>query len=106
MPAALARAIGVPAKQQHSYKTSNKWNRADPANALHIGPTGEPLKHCRHPKIKSVAAGVAEEQSGSEHQRPRMPERLPNRNIFYMRFGAPVFSKTSTPPIALVRLKP
>src|SRR5215469_1599063 len=101
MPAAFARAIGVPAKQQHSDKTSNKRNRADPANALHIGPTGEPLKHCRHPKIKGVAAGVAEEQSGSEHQHRRMPKRLPNRNVFYMCLGAPLFSKTSTQPIAL-----
>ena len=61
MPAALARAIGVPAKQQHSDETRNKRNRADPANALNISPTGEPLKHGRHPKPKGIAAGITEE---------------------------------------------
>src|SRR2546423_14635146 len=106
MPAALARAIGIPAKQQHSDETRNKRNRADPANALNISPTGEPLKHGRHPKPKGVAAGITEEQPSSEHQHRRMPKRLPNRNVFYMCFGAPLFSKTSTQPIALVRLQP
>src|SRR5215831_10868168 len=102
MPAPLARAIGVPAKQQHSDETRNKRNRSDPANALNISPTGKPLKHGRHPKIKGVAAGITEEQPGSKHQHRRMPERLPNRNVFYMCFGASLFGKTRSYPIAFV----
>src|SRR5437588_12089220 len=99
MPAALARAIGVPAQQQHSDETRNKRNSADPANALNISPTGEPLKHGRHPKPKGVAAGITEEKSGSEHQHRRMPKRLPTRTVSNIGFGAPHFSKTSTQPI-------
>jgi len=95
MPAALARAIGVPAKQQHSDETRNKRNRADPANALNISPTGEALSMVGI-QTKGVAAGITEEQPGSERQHRWMPKRLPNRNVFYMCFGAPLFSKTST----------
>src|SRR5437588_27308 len=93
MPATLARAIGVPAQQQHSDEARHKWNRAHPANALNISPTGEPLEHRRHPKPKGVSASVAEEQpDGEQHHRP-LPERLPNRNVLYVCFGAPLFGK-------------
>ena len=63
-------------------------NRAYPANALNISPSGEPLEHGRHPKPEGVAAGIAEEQAGGEQQDRRMPERLPNRNVLHVCFGA------------------
>src|SRR5260370_38663669 len=98
--------MGVPAKHQNADETRNKRNRADPANSLNISPTGEPLKHGRHPKPKGVAAGITEEQPGSEHQHRRMPKRLPNRNMFYMCFSAPLFITSSTDPITLVSWQP
>src|SRR5437867_4735196 len=102
MPAALARAIGIPTQQQHSDEARDKRNRADPANALNITPSGESLEHGRHPKPKGVAASVAEEQpDGEQHHRPP-PERLPNRNVLYVCFGLPLFGKSSSQPIAFV----
>src|SRR5713101_5677548 len=106
MPAAFARAIGVPAKQQHSDQARDKRYRTHPANALNISPSGEPLEHRRHPKPKGVAPRVAKEQSGSENHHLRLPERLPDRNVLYVSFGVPLFGKASSDPIAFVNPQP
>src|SRR5260370_41450839 len=102
MPAALASSVGVPAQQEHPNKARDKRNRAHPPNTLNISPSGEPLKHGRHPKPKSVAAGIAEEQPDSEQYYRRLAERLPNRNVLYVRFGLSLLGKASSHPIAFV----
>src|ERR1700730_12304937 len=106
MPAALAGAIGVPAKQEHSDQPSDERNRAHPAHALNISPAGESLEHSRHPKPKGVSAGIAKEKPDGQQHYGRMPERLPNRNALYVRFGAPLFSKASSQPLAFVSAHP
>src|ERR1039457_4321979 len=102
MPAAFASTVGVPAQQQHSDKARDKRYRADPANALNISPSGKPLEHGRHPKPKGIAPGIAKEQPGREQHHWPLPERLPNRNVLHMCFGAPLFGKASSQPIAFV----
>src|SRR5471030_55770 len=102
MPAALARPIGVPAQQQYSDEARDKRYRAHPANALNISPAGEPLQHGRHPKPKGVALGIAEEQPDGEYHYTPIAERLPNRNALHVCFGAPLFGKASSQPIAFV----
>src|SRR3979411_1283141 len=99
MPPPLAHAIGAPAENEHADQACQKRNRANPADALNIRPTGESLEHCRKPKPKRVAAGIGEEQPGSEHQHRWMSKRLPNRHLLCVRLRASFFVEASSNPI-------
>ena len=63
MPAAFARTVRAPAQRQHSDKSADKRDRADPTDLCNISPPGESLQHCWHPKPKRVTAGVGKKQS-------------------------------------------
>src|SRR6266446_1507623 len=106
MPPSLAHAIGAPAENEHADQACHKRNRAHPANALNVRPTGESLEHRRKPKPKRVPTGIGEEQPGSKHQHRWMSKRLPNRHLLRVRLRAPFFVEASSNPIALVRRKP
>src|SRR6266403_1284486 len=88
MPPSLAHAIGAPAENEHADQACHKRNRAHPANALNVRPTGESLEHRRKPKPKRVPTGIGEEQPGSEHQHRWMSKRLPNRDLLRVRLRA------------------
>ncbi len=102
MPPPLAHAIGAPAENEHADQACHKGNRAHPADALNIRPTGESLEHRRKPKPKRVAAGIGEEQPGGEHQHRWMSKRSQNRHLLGVRLRAPFFVEASSDPIAFV----
>src|SRR6266403_1095055 len=106
MPPSLAHAIGAPAENEHADQACHKRNRAHPANALNVRPTGDSLEHRRKPKPKGVSAGIGEEQPGGEHQHRWMSKCSPNRDLLRMRLRAPFFVEASSNPIAFVRRKP
>src|ERR1700731_3047327 len=105
MPAAFAKSVRAPAQQQHSDKPGQKRNRPDPADALN-GPSGESLQDGRQEKPDRVATCVGKEKADCEDQYCRMPKRLPDCLVLYMRFRSPFVSKTRCQPFAFVGPQP